>query len=270
VSARGGGWRTQRALRGAMAALLLGAGARLPAAGGLEEGLEAGPAAPLVPPVFGLEAEPLLPLGGLYAAGAGQPAYLPERPRFNFDFAAGPFFPLEGDESFDVGGTFAFKFQGEVARSLFLGIEFAFAGHDKDAGDLLSDGMVSRFFFLFPIEVDLPLGRREESPPSLRLGVAPGLQVADPSIDRDLDDRLFLQGLDLDEETMVAFNLRARLAARFPVGPFFGFIVEAAYDWAEARGKARLTNFLTGESESVRRHVGLSAVSLFFGIQTLF
>jgi len=211
-----------------------------------------------------------LPLWGLFASSTGQVAYVPMPIRMNFDISSGLFIPIDGDENFDLGGTMDMKFQAEVLPQVFVGAEFAFAGHDKEAGTLLSEGTLDRFYFLMPIEVDLPFAGHPGNPFSFRLGIAPGFQVADPDVDSDLEDQLFFQGLELDEEEMVAFNLRVRVGLRIPLDPHFGFLVEAAYDWSEASGEAELEDLVTGTTTTARRHVNLSGVSVLFGFLLLF
>jgi len=213
----------------------------------------------------------ILPLGGLFAAASGQEAYVPDHPHLNFDVSVGPFLSINNAEDFDVGATVDFKFQGEVVNHLFLGGEFAFAGHDvNDVDRLYFEGSLSRFYLLVPIEVDLPIAGYEDNPFSLRFGVAPGMQIVDPIVDSDVDDLALINGFDIDEEALVAFNLRARVGLRFPVGPHFGFIVEAAYDWAEGRGKTRITDLFAGTETTTRRYVDLSGVSVLFGMQLVF
>src|SRR5262245_16583344 len=158
----------------------------------------------------------VLPIEGLFAATSGQ-GYVPRHPLMNFDIAMGPFFPIDGDEDFDVGFTTDFKFQGEVLPHFFLGGEFAFAGHEvNDAGRLFFEGWLSRFYLMVPIEVDIPIAGYEDNPFSIRFGVAPGMQVVDPYVDHDVEDAAFINGFDIDEDAFVAFNLRARVGMRFP------------------------------------------------------
>jgi hypothetical protein len=220
------------------------------------------------PPAF---AGPGLPVNLLFASSEGQVAYVPGQHRMNFDVSFGPFIPvIERDEDFDVGGTVDFKFQARVAGPLFLGAELAFASHNKNAGELLSDGTLNRYFLLLPVEIDVPLGGWRENPFSLRFGLAPGIQIADPIVDQDLQDALAFSGLRLEEDTFVAFNVRARVGLRMPVDPHFGFLVEAAFDWAEGRGFARIRDFSGATVDSAHRHINLSAVSVLFGFQIVF
>jgi hypothetical protein len=214
----------------------------------------------------GLMAGPAFPLTGLFGSSLAQ-EYIPTEHRFNFDISAGPYIPIEGPESLDVGGTFDMKFQGEVVRYLFLGAEFAYAGEGKDSGRVWSEGTLHRFFLLVPLEVDLPFAGEPENPFSVRLGLAPGIQIVDPEVDPDLEDLLRFNDLDLHEEALVAFNVRARVGVRLPIDPHFGFIIETAFDWSEGHARARLTDFLSGTEERIRKYVNLSGVSVLFGLQ---
>jgi hypothetical protein len=214
-------------------------------------------------------AGPALPLGSLFSAGTGQ-IPIPDHRRMNFDVSMGPYIPIDGAEDFDVGATVDLLLEGEVVRFLFLGGEFAYAGHSKNSGRLLSDGTMHRFFFLVPIEVDLPFAGDPENPFSVRFGVAPGLQLAVPVVDPDLDDLLRLNSFRLKEESAVAFDVRARITLRLPLDPHFGFIIAAAYDYAEAKMRARLDDLLTGAVDREKKWVNLSGVSVLLGFEFVF
>jgi hypothetical protein len=214
---------------------------------------------------------PILPVTGLFAFRAAQQMeFTAGRPRINFDISSGPFIPLEGEEEFDVGGTVDLKIQGEVLPRFFVGGEFAYAGHGKDAGNLYSEGMLHRFYFLVPIEGDIPLGGLPENPLSLRLGIAPGFVVVDPVVDQDLEDSLHYNGYDLDEETIVAFDLRVRIGLRIPLDPHVSFLVEGTFDWAEATGEAVLRDYQSGTEDRQRKTVELSGFSVMVGFATVF
>jgi hypothetical protein len=214
---------------------------------------------------------PILPVEGLFAASSGQQAYVQRHPLMNFDVAMGPFFPFDGHEDFDAGVMVDFKFQAEVVPHFFLGGEFAFAGHDvNDTGRLFFDGWLSRFYLMAPIEVDIPIAGYEDNPFSIRFGVAPGMLVVDPYVDHDVDDAAFINGFDIEEEAFVAFNLRGRVGLRFPIGPYFGVILEGVYDWAQGTGKTKVHDFLAGTTTTTKRFLDLSGVSVLFGIQMVF
>ena len=214
----------------------------------------------------GLIAGPALPLTGLFGSSLGG-GLVPTDHRFNFDVGAGPYIPIEGPEELDVGGTFDMKFQGEVVRYLFLGAEFAYAGESKDAGRVWSEGSLHRFFLLIPVEVDLPFAGEPENPFSVRFGLAPGMQIAAPVVDPDLEDLLECNGYDLDEDALVAFNVRARIGVRLPIDPHYGFLTETAFDWSEGHAKATLTDFLGGTEERIKTYVNLSGVSVLVGLE---
>jgi hypothetical protein len=216
----------------------------------------------------GLIAGPTLPVSGLFAGSAGA-GLVPTEHRFNFDLSVGPFIPIEGKEDYDVGGTIDLKLQGEVVRYFFVGGEFAYAGHDKnDVSRVFYEGSLNRFFFLVPLELDLPFFGAEENPMSVRFGVAPGLQLVDPVVSDHFEDLAFSEGVRIEEDTIVAFDVRLRVGLRIPVGPHFGFTLEAAYDWAEATGETRERDAFTGEELfRSRGHVNLSGVSVLLGIQ---
>jgi len=240
-----------------------------------------------------------LPVTALFAAESGQAAAgQAEEPArgvpMNVDASFGIFIPLEGaPEEFDVGGTVDFKFQRHVLSEipvgidfagnlvysdLYLGAEFAFAFHDKDTGHVLSEGDLRRLYFLIPIELDIPIGEQgavipfeapRENPFSIRFGIAPGLQIALPFLDKDLEDDLDAAGLDLDEDVIYAFNIRVRLGLRMPITEKFGFLLETAYDWARGPGKAELDG--PGVNASVSQHdLNLSGLSIFLGFSLNF
>ncbi len=215
---------------------------------------------------------PSLPITALYSATSGEYAGGSGRRHMNFDISFGPFIPIEGDEDFDVGGTIDLKFQGEVVKHLFLGGEFAYAGHDKSPSQLFFEGTLNRFYFLVPVEIDIPFAGYEENPFSVRFGVAPGIQVVDPVVDPDVKDAFQIGlGLKPEEDTFVAFDLRARVGLRLPVSPHFGFLFEVAYDWAEGTGRTRFKDLATGATvDPVSRTVMLSGVSVLLGFQFVF
>src|SRR5262249_6092252 len=109
-----------------------------------------------------------LPVEALFGASPEYQYGVPPRHHMNFDFSTGPFIPIDGGENFDVGWMIDFKFQGEVVKHLFLGGEFAYAYNNKDPSNVFFDGWMHRFFFLAPIELDIPFAGYEENPFSIR------------------------------------------------------------------------------------------------------
>ncbi len=216
-----------------------------------------------------------LPLAQLFSAGAAQEYYIDHR--MNFDFSVGPFIPIEGSEDYDVGGTMDMKFQAEVVPYFTVGGEFAYAAHGKNFGPdtFLDEGTLHRFFFLVPLEVDLPFAGPERNPFSVRFGVAPGIQVVDPVVDRRIQDAFTLEPegipLHLEEDAFVTWDIRLRAGLRFPLDPHFGFLFEVAYDLSWGRAERRFEDLDTGQT-LVRDHkrLNLSGVSILFGFQIVF
>jgi len=211
---------------------------------------------------------PLLPVGGLFSTTTGQ--YGQRRHRVNLDTSVGLFFPIEtGGESFDIGGSFDIKLQGELFPYFFLGGEFAYAGHYKSDGEILSRGVIDRYYFLVPLEADIPLGGPSGNPISLRFGVAPGLQWAIPYVDYTSRYYPPWSGTDIRESDIFAFNLRTRIGLRIPMNRNTGALVELTYDWAEGDGKSEYRD-LFGRWVQNTGKVDLSGVSLLFGFQLVF
>jgi hypothetical protein len=224
---------------------------------------------------------PRLDPGHLFAAPSTAyeepgPGFGPWRYRtnFNFDFLFGVLVPLENREDFDVGGMIGGRFEGRVVDTFRLGFEVDGGFHDisshRSEGDLFDSGTLSRAYFLFPISYDLPLAGPAENPLSLRLGVAPGVQLAFPDIDNDVF--IFPSDTRLTADDFVAFDLRARLTLYLPVGFFWSFFAEVSYDWARGRATVR-EEVISGGTITVtkeKRTIDLSSVNFLFGFTTIF
>jgi hypothetical protein len=215
------------------------------------------------PAVF---AGPLLPAEVLYSGGPEYQYGEPWRRRMNFDFSNGVFIPIAGGEDFDTGWTIDLKFQAEVVKHLFLGGEFAYAIHDKHPSNVFFDGWMNRFFFLAPIEFDIPFAGHPENPFSVRFGVAPGLQLVDPVVDPDVKDAFeFFNNVKPEEDLITAWDVRARIGLRMPVHPHFGFLFELTYDFSQGVAHTRFKDLSTGESvQPVSRTIQLGGVGVLF------
>jgi hypothetical protein len=204
--------------------------------------------------------------------------YVEERfePPLRMDFLAGAIVPFEqsglafgsktSSEKFEAGAIIGLRFQYELVQYLFFGVEFDFASHDVDTGDVLFEGDLDRLYFLFPLTLSLPLGPRRY-PVFLEFSVAPGVQVALPDVDKRFrDEQAFFFGRFFDEDDFAAFDLRAAVALRLPLGPWTRFFVELSYDWAVGKAETEVFEEFFGRVERREDQVDLSALNVLVGL----
>jgi hypothetical protein len=233
-------------------------------------------------PDAALALQPLrLPLEQLLAAGEGQvERYVLDgyyEPPLRFDLLLGAVVPFEEsgmafgrdttDERFDAGVLFGLRFQGEVARNFFLGVELDFASHDAHEGEVFLRGDINRFYFLVPFTCSFPVGPVDPGfrPIRIEASVSPGFQVVMPAVDFFFERRQAFLGRFIDERDFVAFNLRAAVSARFPISPFSEFFVETSYDWAAGFAEVLIRNAAGTVIERRAGDVDLSALNALAG-----
>lgn len=231
-----------------------------------------------------LSARPLeLSLGNLYAPqGEFGESYAPAgyfSPPLRFDMLFGSFIPFEdsgmafgastADEDFDVGGGFGFRIQARLNKVLSIGGQIDFQFHDVNPGEVFFDGQMTRFFFMVPVTLDLPLGSGRR-PATLGLTVAPGVQVVSPDVSHFVEDREAFLGRFIDQDDFAGFSLRIGATLRVPLSPFGHFFIDAAYDWAVGRADVAVRNSFGTVIEDRSDDVDLSGLSIMVGWAFLF
>ena len=198
---------------------------------------------------------------------------------FRIDVAFGAIVPFEdsgtafgvdtSNENFDAGAYFGIRVQARLNRYFRLGGEIDFAGHDVEQGDVFFPGSMGRIYFLVPFTLEIPFGA-EELPMSIGATVAPGLQLAIPSVDHAFEDFSAFSGRFIDEDSFAAFNLRAAVAFRAPLSYSLRFFIEGAYDWAVGEADVTVRNTFGSVIERRSGDIDLSALQVMLGFSLVF
>jgi len=158
----------------------------------------------------------------LYSASTGQ--YVMGLRRMNFDVSTGLSFHSRAARDFDVGGTIDFKYQAELVRHFFLGVEWAYAGRTSTPATSFSKAPLTGSSSWCRSSSTSRFAGHVENPFSVRPGVAPGIQVVDPVVDHDQENGIHVLSGSSRKKTPSWPGPPARVSLRMPVQLHFGFL----------------------------------------------